>query len=47
MDGTLTPARKKMNYTVLSSLTQLQKSGWDIGIISGSDMDNIEQQCDI
>ena len=47
MDGTLTPARKKMNYTVLSSLTQLQKSGWDIGIISGSDMDYIEQQCDI
>ena len=47
MDGTLTPARKKMSYDVLSSLEKLQRSGWDIGIISGSDMNYIEQQCDL
>ena len=45
MDGTLTPARKKMSYDVLSSLEKLQKSGWDLGIISGSDMDYIKYQC--
>ena len=47
MDGTLTPARKKMNYKVLSALEKLQKTGWDIGIISGSDYEYIEQQCDL
>jgi len=47
MDGTLTPARKKMNHTVLSALEELQKAGWDIGIISGSDYQYIEQQCDL
>jgi len=45
MDGTLTPARKKMSYDILASLENLQKSGWDIGIISGSDMDYIKYQC--
>lgn len=47
MDGTLTPARKKLNFKMLTNLSKLQKSGWDIGIISGSDMDYIEQQCDL
>ena len=47
MDGTLTPARKKMSYDVLAGLEKLQNTGWDIGIISGSDMDYIEQQCDL
>ena len=47
MDGTLTPARKKMNHEVLSVLEKLQRSGWDIGIISGSDYEYIEQQCDL
>ena len=47
MDGTLTLARKKMSHDMLANLTNLQKNGWDIGIISGSDMDYIEQQCDI
>ena len=46
MDGTLTPARKKMESSMLTHLAMLQKDGWDIGIISGSDMDYIEQQCD-
>ena len=47
MDGTLTPPRKKMNHAVLSALEQLQRDGWDIGIISGSDYEYIEQQCDL
>ena len=47
MDGTLMPARKKMTHNMLGNLTNLQKNGWDIGIISGSDMDYIEQQCNI
>ena len=47
MDGTLTPARKKMSYDVLSVLEELQRVGWEIGIISGSDMNYIEQQCDL
>ena len=46
MDGTLTPPRKKMTGIMLTHLTLLQRSGWDIGIISGSDMNYIEQQCD-
>lgn len=47
MDGTLTLPRKKMNHEVLAALEDLQRANWDIGIISGSDMDYIEQQCDI
>ena len=46
MDGTLTPARGKMEADILTYLTLLQRKEWDIGIISGSDMDYIEQQCD-
>ena len=47
MDGTLTPARKKMGFEVLSALEKLQREGWEIGIISGSDYEYIEQQCDL
>ena len=47
MDGTLTPPRKKMGFKVLSALEKLQRTGWDIGIISGSDYSYIEQQCDL
>ena len=47
MDGTLTPHRKKMTWKIVSSLTKLQNSGYEIGIITGSDMDYIKQQCDI
>lgn len=46
MDGTLTPPRKKINHNMISKLAELQKQSWEIGIISGSDMDYIEQQCD-
>ena len=47
MDGTLTPARKKMEFAMLRAMARLQSIGWDIGIISGSDMHYIEQQCGI
>ena len=47
MDGTLTPARKKINFEMLSALEKLQRAGWEIGIISGSDYEYIEQQCDL
>ncbi len=46
MDGTLTPPRKKMNHCVADALTDLQREGIEIGILTGSDMDYIEQQCD-
>lgn len=47
MDGTLTAPRKKMKHEIVIHLAALEKNGWDIGVISGSDMDYIEQQCDI
>ena len=31
MDGTLTPARQKMNWEMVAALTKMQKSGWEIG----------------
>ena len=47
MDGTLTPPRKKMNWQTMSALTSLQRRNYEIGIITGSGMDYIKQQCDI
>ena len=47
MDGTLTPARKRLEWNVLDSLIDLQRSGIEIGIVTGSDMDYIKQQMDI
>jgi len=47
MDGTLTPAREKMDETMLSTLIDLQREGYDIGIVSGSDMDYITEQCSL
>ena len=47
MDGTITPARKRMDYNMVSHLSFLQKNGWDIGIITGSDMNYVKQQCNI
>lgn len=44
MDGTLTPARKKMSAEVLESLLALSAK-YQLGIISGSDFDYITQQC--
>jgi hydroxymethylpyrimidine pyrophosphatase-like HAD family hydrolase len=45
MDGTLTPARKKMEYSVLSALKKLQDLDFEIGIVTGSGMDYIKEQC--
>ena len=47
MDGTLTPARQKMSWQVLNALSDLQEEGFEIGILTGSDLDYIRQQCDI
>lgn len=45
MDGTLTPARQKMDINVEMRLSEAQKLGFEIGIITGSDMNYVEQQC--
>jgi len=47
MDGTLTKARKKMKQAMCTTLTQLQQSNYKIGIVSGSDIDYILEQCSI
>lgn len=47
MDGTLTPARKAMNSSMLAVLKKLQKNGYEIGIVTGSGMDYIKEQCSI
>ena len=47
MDGTLTPPREKMNSSILKPLSELQKNGFEIAIVSGSDLDYIEEQCEI
>lgn len=44
MDGTLTPCREKITYPVIASLRKLSDH-CKIGIVSGSDMDYIMQQC--
>ena len=45
MDGTLTEPRKKMLTNVCNAMTTLQKSNYQIGIVSGSDIDYIIEQC--
>lgn len=47
MDGTLTPPRKRAEYGVLNSLSKLQDSGFEIGIVTGSDMDYVKQQLEL
>jgi phosphomannomutase len=47
MDGTLTHHRKKMNWKMVTALTKLQRKGYEVGIVTGSDMNYIKQQCDI
>ena len=47
MDGTLTESRGNMGCEIERSLALLQKHGFEIGIISGSDMNYIAQQCNI
>ena len=45
MDGTLTPAREEISWEVVSTLRELTKHS-RVGIISGSDMEYILQQCE-
>jgi phosphomannomutase len=45
MDGTLTPPRGVMGWPMVGSLYELQDAGYEIGIVSGSDLDYIKQQC--
>tara|TARA_R110001592_G_scaffold135377_2_gene351621 strand:- start:4096 stop:4932 length:837 start_codon:yes stop_codon:yes gene_type:complete len=47
MDGTLTEARRAMNQPMCTALTRLQRSSYKIGIVSGSDIDYILEQCSI
>jgi len=47
MDGTLTPARKAMERSVLDMLKGLHECGYEIGIVTGSGMDYIKEQCSI
>jgi len=44
MDGTLTPARKNIQFNVVKKLKELSKY-MKIGIVTGSDFDYIMQQC--
>jgi phosphomannomutase len=44
MDGTLTAARKKVDMLMITSLAKLSKFA-DIGIVTGSPMMYLEQQC--
>jgi len=46
MDGTLTPARRPMKRPVTDKLIQLQRAGFEIGIVTGSDLEYIKEQCD-
>tara|TARA_B100000123_G_scaffold33393_1_gene22225 strand:- start:1428 stop:2207 length:780 start_codon:yes stop_codon:yes gene_type:complete len=45
MDGTLTPPRQKMPIDIEIMLKTIQESGSEVGIITGSDMNYIKQQC--
>ena len=47
MDGTLTEPRKKMKWQMTKALHSLQKANYELGIVSGSDMDYMTEQCEI
>ena len=44
MDGTLTPPRGKININVEQCLMELQRKGFEIGIVTGSGMNYVRQQ---
>ena len=46
MDGTLTPARQPITWDVINKLIELQKSDFEIGIVTGSDLEYVKQQCE-
>lgn len=45
MDGTLTPARQSMAKEVADKLQELQEAGFEIGILTGSDLNYVQEQC--
>ena len=47
MDGTLTPPRGQMSAEMCSALTKLQRANIQVGIVSGSGIDYIMQQCQV
>ena len=47
MDGTLTPPRGAMKYDMAAALSKLQNAGFNVGIVTGSSMDYIVQQCGV
>ena len=47
MDGTLTEPRQKMKIMMSAAIAKLQKSGFRVGIVTGSDLNYIKDQCQI
>jgi phosphomannomutase len=47
MDGTLTEPRQTIKNSMINALIKLQKNKYEIAILSGSDMDYIEEQCNL
>ena len=45
MDGTLTKPRQKMGMMIPYAIANLQKSGFRVGIVTGSDMNYVKEQC--
>jgi len=45
MDGTLTEPRQQMGIEIEQHLRLLQQQGYEIGILTGSDMNYVKQQC--
>lgn len=44
MDGTLTPAREPIDASVMEALQRLHTAGYEIGIVTGSDLEYIHEQ---
>ena len=47
MDGTLTAPRQKMGMMIASALARLQRANYSVGIVTGSDIKYVEEQCGI
>ena len=45
MDGTLTPPRQAMRKDMVNALEKLQTSGFEVGIVTGSDLEYVKEQC--
>ena len=47
MDGTLTEPRKKIDMQMCNALKKLQKANIKIGIVTGSDLNYVREQCSL